>query len=256
VLTIDPASGQGTYRPHLDYFGSDQFEFRVQDGLAVSQPATIDLSVQPLTPGVDYQNGGLTVIGSTGPDSVVLTWTGRRYTVQSNVGTLRLARNAPLSQVLVRGRGGDDVIDLSVLKSNQPAVVHGGPGSDSIRGGAGSDVLTGDDGDDTIAGGNGSDLLVGGMGADDLDGSSLGDFLLGNALNDPAGLLDLNGVLASWRGARSTTARLAAAQPLVDLALADGAADELTGAAGTDLFRAGLEDQLRDARSRDLSILL
>jgi hypothetical protein len=48
VLLTNVASGAFTYVPNLNAEGSDRFAFHVSDGMAVSAPAFVDLTIQPV----------------------------------------------------------------------------------------------------------------------------------------------------------------------------------------------------------------
>ncbi|CAO3456589.1 hypothetical protein [Azospirillum argentinense] len=98
--------------------------------------------------------GGLTLIGSTGPDSIL-------------------------------GGSGNDTIN----GGSGPDTILGGAGNDSIDGGTSNDSIDGGDGDDTIDGGAGNDTLTGGAGNDrfqgtntTLTGDRITDFGTGDAL--------------------------------------------------------------------------
>ncbi|AWB06612.1 hypothetical protein A6A40_16175 (plasmid) [Azospirillum humicireducens] len=98
--------------------------------------------------------GGLTLIGSTGPDSIL-------------------------------GGSGNDTIN----GGSGADTILGGAGNDSIDGGTGNDSIDGGDGDDTIDGGAGVDTIDGGVGNDrfqgtntTLTGDRITDFGTGDAL--------------------------------------------------------------------------
>ncbi len=109
----------------------------------------------------------------------------------------------------IGGRRGDDLvyahgaglgvgeippaIDTAGGGPDDPGIVSGGRGNDSIQaatsditldGGRGDDILTGDDGDDTLSGGRGDDILIGGGGDDTLDGGRGNDTLDGGDDDD------------------------------------------------------------------------
>lgn len=71
----------------------------------------------------------------------------------------------------ISGLGGADTVfgdeDADTLNGNTGADrIEGGPGADVVRGGQGDDVVSGGDGNDFIAGDRGSDTLTGGAGGD------------------------------------------------------------------------------------------
>lgn len=101
---------------------------------------------------------------------------------------------------LVRGTGGDDLIDLSALTNR--AIVYGldgndtilgtsyddlifaGSGDDSVQAGAGDDIILGAAGRDSLFGGTGDDTLSGGTEGDLLSGEDGADMLYGGDLPD------------------------------------------------------------------------
>jgi hypothetical protein len=115
-----------------------------------------------------------TIDGTDGADAIRVRQSGDTVSVTRNGSTTR--RN-DVSQLVVNGRGGNDVIaaDGSVAV---PLVLHGGGGNDALTGGAGDDRLYGETGSDTLAGGAGDDVLV------TLGGSSDRDRLSGNSGRD------------------------------------------------------------------------
>jgi hypothetical protein len=100
-----------------------------------------------------------------------------------------------VKSVVVRGRGGNDVIDLAVNKTytmpaggsiavGVPTRIDAGPGDDVVYGGASRDLIVGGWGNDIIDGGDGNDWIDGGRGDDMLHGRGGSDFVHGNAGND------------------------------------------------------------------------
>jgi Ca2+-binding RTX toxin-like protein len=123
---------------------------------------------------------------------------------------------AKVNALLVRGFGGNDLIDLAIATYAVPAlagtgpvnqytridagsgndIVYGGNGRDVILGGVGNDTLFGTNGndridggrgDDFLRGGNGNDVLWGGLDDDTLGGDFGDDFLYGGFGNDRLG---------------------------------------------------------------------
>jgi Ca2+-binding RTX toxin-like protein len=164
-----------------------------------------------------------------------------------------------------------DGIDSIVTNGTTPAVLDGGPGTDTLTGGSGGDTLTGGDGDDALTGGGGSGDVVsysgagtgvtvnlsntgaqstGGAGTDTIltvegvTGSSQSDTLTGNgsanSLNGGAGNNDLlNGAGGddTLDGGDGTGDRVtyfdAIAGVTVTLASSSG---QVTGGSGTDIL--------------------
>jgi len=146
---------------------------------------------------VGITNGLLTVIGNSTSDTIyVRTFDGVTATASVEDSTSGVIKSigifnlASFSAVNVQGLGGDDYIQLSV---EQPGMLDGGAGNDTLYGGWGSDSLMGGDGDDrlwaegghdTLSGGNGHDLLRGGVGTDSLEGGAGRDTLYGGTGSD------------------------------------------------------------------------
>jgi hypothetical protein len=133
------------------------------------------------------QGGVLTVIGTDGPDTIVLRQTPAGVTL--DVGSEHRIY-VGVTRVEVFGGGGDDKIyvDTSgVAKSKiKPvdAFVDGGAGNDTIVTGAGNDTVFGGAGDDLISTGAGNDLIYGGDGADSLYGGAGNDTIFGGNGDD------------------------------------------------------------------------
>ncbi len=128
-----------------------------------------------------FANGTLTVTGTDGDDRIEF---GRDW--DGNLLIDGGAFNA-VERIVVRGLGGNDVIDLRSLAGfsvlGGPVVISttldGGAGNDSILGGPGRDVIHGAAGDDTLEGLGGDDTLFGGGGNDSLRGGDANDYLNG-----------------------------------------------------------------------------
>jgi hypothetical protein len=99
---------------------------------------------------------------------------GRIYVSAVDAGRVR--------QVVVRGHGGDDTINVTGIKA--PTMIWGGTGGDRIYGGVGDDIAYGDQGNDTLIGGSGNDWLVGGDGVDSVSGGAGDDWITGDDGDD------------------------------------------------------------------------
>ena len=99
---------------------------------------------------------------------------GRRFTDSVSLAALR--------SVVVRARGGNDIVNLSAL--NIPTQIWGGGGNDQLVGGSNRDTIYGDLGNDYIRGNGGNDWLVGGEGNDVIYGGAGDDFISGDPGND------------------------------------------------------------------------
>jgi VCBS repeat-containing protein len=144
TLTLN-ADGSFTYKPNLDYNGTDSFTYKVcdQGGPALCSTATVRISVSPMP-------DACTIRGTSKDD--VLRGTDRRD--------------------VICGGGGNDTI--RGLDGNDQ--IRGGVGNDTLYGGAGNDTLYGGDGRDELYGNAGDDALYGGAGTDLLNGGSGRDF--------------------------------------------------------------------------------
>jgi Ca2+-binding RTX toxin-like protein len=67
-------------------------------------------------------------------------------------------------RIVIKGLGGDDVIEASGLGTAMQLTADGGDGDDILIGSAGNDTLLGGNGDDVLIGGAGTDVLDGGPG--------------------------------------------------------------------------------------------
>jgi RHS repeat-associated protein len=90
-----------------------------------------------------------------------------------------------VTSIVVNGFAGNDIIDLSAMKSTSPpTIVFAGDGSDTVLGGPGNDILDGGIGNDSLLGNDGNDTIYGQGGNDTLDGGAGNDALYGYAGND------------------------------------------------------------------------
>ncbi len=107
---------------------------------------------------LDTADSGLTLVGSTGSDSL---------------------SGSTLADLLYGSAGGDELRGLAGDDR-----LFGGSGSDRLFAAGGKDSLFGGDGRDHLIGGRGSDLLEGNSGADVLNGGSGNDTLVGGPGDD------------------------------------------------------------------------
>ena len=113
-------------------------------------------------PAVNFFNGVLTVTGTSGAESLVVTQSGATISTQGQTFNA-----ASVTRVVVTGQGGNDVIQNNTAK---PAHLFGGTGNDTIYGGSATDRLFGGQGADKLYGKLGNDYLFGGAGTDTLGG--------------------------------------------------------------------------------------
>jgi uncharacterized protein YkwD len=109
---------------------------------------------------VNLFNGVLTIVGTSGNDTIIVTQTGN--TIQFGG---RSFDASTINRIVISGQGGDDVLDD---QTGKPSVIYGGFGNDRIYGRGGDDRLYGGSGNDILVGGAGNDILWGGSGTDQL----------------------------------------------------------------------------------------
>ena len=105
---------------------------------------------------------------------------------------------AKVQSIIVRGFGGNDVIDLAIASYSidaepgvgpvtVPTLIDGGLGDDAIYGGTNRDFISDRFGNDRMEGGDGDDWINGGWGNDVLRGGRGNDFVFGSLGNDNVG---------------------------------------------------------------------
>jgi Ca2+-binding RTX toxin-like protein len=133
--------------------------------------------------------GVLSVIGTAGPDTVVVRQTAAHAaTVYANGVTKTYAGVNLISVDESRGGNNRVWVDTSATDAKHitplNAKVTGGPGNDLLVGGSGNDTLIGGAGNDLIYGGAGNDLIYGVAGNNWLFGGPGNDTLYGGPGND------------------------------------------------------------------------
>lgn len=98
-------------------------------------------------------------------------------------------KNPGQTDQLIRGNGGDDVIDAAqghdtVYGGSGDDRIAGGTDNDLVMAGSGNDLVWGGTENDTLKGQTGNDRLYGGSGDDDISGGPGDDFTFGDAGND------------------------------------------------------------------------
>ncbi len=144
------ADGSFTYQPNEDHVGSDSFTYRVNDGTADSNVATVTVTV-----GAGCRGQQATITGTSGADRLTGT---PGADVFAALGGNDKVGAAEGNDVICAGSGND--------------TVNAGAGDDEADGGSGDDSLKGDVGNDTLTGGAGSDAVFGAEGADVLAGGT------------------------------------------------------------------------------------
>jgi Ca2+-binding RTX toxin-like protein len=157
-------------------------------------PAAVDTSFATLT------DGKLTVLGTSGSDSISITKDATAYTITRS-GVAQTLGASGVTSIDVYGDDGDDYIVVGsgvtlgayIFAGNGNDVIQGGDGPDTIAGGAGKDKvfgglgddrLNGNGGHDRLCGEHGRDRMYGGDGDDVMEGGSLPDRLWGEAGNN------------------------------------------------------------------------
>ncbi len=266
-VELDTETGMLTYRPHDEFVGTEEITFYADDNTgeynSLSEEATLTITVTLAEPGIHLSDGVLTLIGSSGNDSISLRRLGTGYTLVTNIpgiGTYTIPNRTLVSRIVVRALNGNDTVNLAALLTNQPSEVYGGIGNDRITGGPAHDILMGDSGNDVLTGGRGDDLLIGGDGRDRLVGSLGNDLLFAGSLDvealDPCEPLSLGDYLEAWQAASTPDEKIEAVLPLIDFVLDDGSADTLTGGLGADLFITNELDRVIDKAVDDLAATL
>jgi Ca2+-binding RTX toxin-like protein len=115
----------------------------------------------------------LVVRGTPRDDTIALRLApGRPDTLEVDAGggVAATIRRSQLDSILVKARGGDDVVRIDesggVFTDTTPTTIDGGRGDDQLLGGSGAERLIGGDGADFVDGGRGSDVALLGAGDD------------------------------------------------------------------------------------------
>jgi Ca2+-binding RTX toxin-like protein len=168
----------------MDVNGTETIDFRALDGADT-------ITVNDLT-GTDVNQVKIDLAkaggggGDGAVDTVVINATDGNdvITIVNDDGVIRvlgLASEVTISnfeatdRLVIKGLGGDDVIDASGLIGMQL----------TADGGDGDDILVGSHGNDTLLGGNGDDVLLGNGGQDVLDGGPGSNTVIAGAATPP-----------------------------------------------------------------------
>ncbi|HHP7229389.1 MAG TPA: CRTAC homolog protein [Xenococcaceae cyanobacterium] len=119
------------YTPNTDFTGNDQFIYEVNDGNGGTDTATVFVTVNSSTQGINGTEGRDTLEGTNEADLI----------------------NGLGNRDVLRGNGGNDTLN-------------GNEGNDRLNGGIDDDVLHGDSGNDLLIGAFGNDTITGGTGSD------------------------------------------------------------------------------------------
>jgi Ca2+-binding RTX toxin-like protein len=130
-------------------------------------------------------NGVLTITGSTGNDSLYVSYQVAGNLVNVNDGfTTKPFNGLAVKKIVVIGNAGNDSLWLSDNLGSIPSSIDGGAGDDRLYSPAGNDTLVAGAGNDVINAGNGNDKLDGGDGNDTLNGGNGNDTIDAGAGND------------------------------------------------------------------------
>ena len=215
-LTLKP-DGSFSYTPDKDFFGTDSFTYKANDGSADSGVTKATITVNPVNdpPTVTVAAGGtcgqstdrsgkinLTVNDVDNPaTSLTLSATSSNTRLVRNEGVVfsGTGANRTMTVTAVDKRSGTANITVTVsdgaasgtllivpvmIGTPQSNVINGTDAADMILGLAGVNTLNGGGGNDLLCGGNSRDTLNGGAGDDTLDGANGDDTLKGDDGND------------------------------------------------------------------------
>ncbi len=139
------------------------------------------LATPPATVRAELFGGVVCVLGTDGPDSILLKQTSTTLQVFSSGRLVAEFDVTKVGAVQAQGLEGNDVIDLRGSGSpvRVPAWIHGGSGNDTLYGGTDSDHIYGGGGVDVLLdGGGGPDYLWGDVdGAATIEGGGGSDYV-------------------------------------------------------------------------------
>jgi bacillolysin len=215
-LTFKP-DGSFSYAPDKDFFGTDTFTYKANDGSADSGVTRVTITVNPINdpPTLEVAAGGacgpstdrsgtinlavndvdnpvasLTLSASSSNtklvrnEDVVFSGTGATRTMKVTAVDKK-SGTANITVTVSDGTPpGTPIIVPVMVGTPQSDVMNGTDAADMIFGLAGVNTLNGDKGNDLLCGGNSRDTLNGGAGDDTLDGANGNDTLRGDADKD------------------------------------------------------------------------
>lgn len=143
----------------------------VETGIADDRVAVADISATSVAYlGVHYSSEEdfvyAIVDGTSASDAVAISGVGSVVALSGLRTLFEFSRPGPvLLQMTVNGRGGDDLIDASLVQPGLLALkINGNEGNDTLIGSEDDDIITGGEGDDFLWGRGGNDTLDGGPG--------------------------------------------------------------------------------------------
>ncbi|MEH2349229.1 MAG: cadherin-like domain-containing protein, partial [Nostoc sp.] len=218
---VNNNNGTYTYTPGQNYYGSDGFTYTISDGHGGNSTATVNLTINEITPPITGTSGADNLTGTVNMDIIsgllgndTLNGLGDNDTLDGGDGN-DLLDGGTGNDSLIGGKGNDTYIVDSIgdtiteglnagtdlVKSSVSWVLGNNlenltlTGTDTINGTGNSlnniltgntaaNILSGENGNDNLIGGAGNDTLLGGAGNDTLDGGLGADSLNGGIGND------------------------------------------------------------------------
>ncbi|BDI17424.1 hypothetical protein ANSO36C_32260 [Nostoc cf. commune SO-36] len=218
---VNNNNGTYTYTPVQNYYGSDGFTYTMSDGQGGSSTATVNLTINEITPPI---NGTLVADKLTGTEkSDIISGLQGNDTLQG-LGDNDTLNGGDGNDSLDGGAGADSLIggkgnDIYIVDNLNDSITEGlNAGTDLVKssvtwvlganlenltltgseaingtgnsfnniliGNAAANFLSGENGNDSLTGDVGDDTLVGSVGNDTLDGGLGADSLIGGAGND------------------------------------------------------------------------
>jgi uncharacterized repeat protein (TIGR01451 family) len=159
----------------------------------------------------DPANPALTdlVVSGTSSSNFIVFLPGLGSIVAAYLNGVLLGNFNPTGYILAYGEGTSNTISVSRLVT-LPAILHGGPGNNSLLAGGGNSVLVGGAGSNSLAAGAGYNILIGGLGPASINGSSGNNVEIGGSTVYDGNDLALIKLLAEWsHPATSYSTRLA-----------------------------------------------
>ncbi len=218
-----------------------------QDSLVFESFEDITTAAQALNGFLD-SDGGATLV--SGAHKLVLSGlTVADLTLEGSAPSIIISQNKTLSggngndtisadiadenPLLLRGFGGDDTLN----GSDGGERLSGGSGNDTLNGDGGNDMLFGGSGDDMLHAGDGDDRVFGGGGADQIEGGSGQDTINANSGNDTVyGGADADLIRGGYND---------------DILYGEAGSDGIFGQSGNDTLYGGSEDDTLNGGSED-----
>ena len=131
-----------------------------------------------LVPAASFDNGELTVRGSSRGDTLRLVGQSGSIRVMANGRQIGQFSLNTVTSIVVDASGGNDIVTL--INIGIDSEIYGGSGHDTLIGGSGDDRIFGEAGNDRLFGRDGNDRLDGGTGRNILHGNRGNDTLIGH----------------------------------------------------------------------------